>query len=257
MVLATGVETPIVLPALEPLAGDPRLIADPWPPGSLEDIEDGETVAIVGSSLTAIDVAGSILTRHPRARVVALSRNGDLPRPHEDPWRPRFPEPAFTIDEFRAWDDPLERALERIRGFGADWPRALDSIRPISQALWIGMDEPLRRRSSTATATSSISTATGSPRRSRATSTRWIREGRLAVHAAALERVDRAPDGRLRILAPARAPAPRPAARGTSTGSWSPSGRTPIPRRTRCWAPRSGTGSCGRDRWGSRSTATR
>ena len=213
VVLATGVETPMVLPALEALAGDPRIIADPWPPGSLEDIEDGETVAIIGSSLTAVDVAGSILTRHPRARVVALSRNGDLPRPHEDPWRPRFPEPAFTIDEFRAWDDPLEQALDRIRGSGTDWPRALDSIRPISQALWIGMDEPLRRSfvdryrhvfdiHRHRVAAEIARDLDG-----------WIREGRLVVLAAAMERVDRAPDGGLRILA-------RPGAGASPGGTW-------------------------------------
>ena len=118
VVLATGVETPMALPALEPLAGDPRVINDPWPPGSLDDIADGETIAILGTSLTAIDVAGSILTRHPQARVVALSRNGDLPRRHEDPWRPRFAEPAFTVDEFPGLGRPA-----RAGGHPDPWVR--------------------------------------------------------------------------------------------------------------------------------------
>jgi uncharacterized NAD(P)/FAD-binding protein YdhS len=201
VVLATGVETPMALPALAAVAGGPRVIADPWPQGSLDGIEDGETVAILGSSLTAIDVAGSILTRHPRARVLALSRNGDLPRRHEDPWRPRFPEPAFTIEEFRAWDDPLAQAVARIRGFGDDWPRAIDSIRPISQALWIGMDEALRRSFvDSYRHVFDIHRHRVAAEVARDLDT-WVRDGRLSVQAAPIERVERTPDDRLRILA--------------------------------------------------------
>ena len=146
LVLATGVELPPRLPYLEPLAGDPRLIRDPWAAGALDAIGDGESVAILGSSLTAIDVTGSILNSRPRSTVIALSRHGNLPERHEDPWRPRLPEPVFTIDEFFAFDSPFERALERIRSFGDDWPRAVNSLRPISQALWIAMDDSLRAR---------------------------------------------------------------------------------------------------------------
>ena len=146
VVLATGVETPVQPPYLAALGDDDRVIGDPWVPGALERIEDGETVAIIGTSLTAVDLAGSILTQHPGTRVLALSRNGDLPRPHEDPWRPRLPEPAFTIAEFLAFDDPLAEAAARLQASGADWPRAVDSLRPISQALWMAMGDDLRQR---------------------------------------------------------------------------------------------------------------
>ncbi len=92
-------------------------------------------------------------------------------------------------------------AVERFRAFGEDWPRALDSIRPISQALWIEMDEPLRRsfveryrhefdihRHRVAAEIARDLDA-------------WIETGRLEVHAAAIERVDRSSDGWLRIAA--------------------------------------------------------
>lgn len=198
VVLATGLETPARLAYLGPLAGDPRLIEDPWPAGALEGIRDEDTVAILGSSLTAIDVAGSILTRHPAARVVAISRSGEVPRPHEDPWRPRFQEPAFSIEEFFAWDSPLAAAADRLRSFDEDWPRAVDSIRPISQALWMRMDDALRhefldhyrhdweihRHRVAAEISRDVE--------------QWIDEGRLAVHGAAIVRLD-AIGRRLRI----------------------------------------------------------
>jgi uncharacterized NAD(P)/FAD-binding protein YdhS len=207
VVLATGVETPMAMPALEPLSGDPRIIADPWPPGALVGVRDGDTVAVLGTSLTAVDVTGSILGRHPRARVVLLSRHGDLPRPHEDPWRPRFPEPAFTLEEFQAWDDPLAMAEARIRSFGDDWPRALDSIRPISHALWLGMDDGLRR-----TFVERYRHVFEIHRHRMAAEIArdlegWMDAGRLAVAAARIERVE--PVGqRLRIVAAPEAGAP-------------------------------------------------
>jgi len=199
-VIATGVEVPARLTWLRALDDDARVIADPWPPGALEGVEDGETVAVIGSSLTAIDVAGAILVHRPGTTVVALSRHGDLPRAHEDPWRPRLPEPVFTLDEFAAFESPLADAVARIRAHGPDSLRALDSIRPISQALWISMDEPLRREFVTdyrhAWDIHRHRVAAEIARDLDA----WIADGRLAVRAADIERAEPA-ERRLRIVA--------------------------------------------------------
>ena len=210
VVLATGVETPVQPPYLQPIAGDDRVVADPWAVGALDAIRDGETVAIIGSSLTAIDLAGSILNRHPRATVLALSRHGHLPRPHEDPWRPRLPEPAFTIEAFHAFDDPLAQASARLRSFGEDWPRAVDSLRPISQALWMSMGDDLKR-----TFLDDYRHDWEIHRHRVAAEIardldRWIAEGRLAVHGAAIRAVEGDGD-RLWILA-GRGEEPAPAA---------------------------------------------
>ena len=234
--LATGVELPPRLPYLEPLAGDPRLIPDPWAAGALDRIRDGELVAILGSSLTAIDVTGSILNSRPRSTVIALSRHGNLPERHEDPWRPRLPEPVFTVDEFFAFDAPFERALERIRSFGDDWPRAVDSLRPISQALWIAMDDSLRAdflahyRNQWDTHRHRVAPEIAYDL------DRWTAEGGFAVGAAAIERVGRGASGEasdegLRIVA--------------ADGEWTVDhlvvavGPDWIRRQVRCWERRS------------------
>ncbi|HEY4189007.1 MAG TPA: FAD/NAD(P)-binding protein [Candidatus Limnocylindrales bacterium] len=200
VVLATGFETPFELPYLRGLAGDPRVVTDPWAAGALDAIRDGEQLAVIGSSLTAIDLAGSILNRHPRASIVALSRHGRLPRSHEDPWRPRLPEPAFTVDEFLGFDDPLGEAAERLRGFGVDWPRAVDSIRPIFPSLWMAMGDDLRReflddyRNEWEIHRHRIAAEIARDVDG------WIAEGRMAVHPAAIEAIE-PEDGRLRIRA--------------------------------------------------------
>jgi uncharacterized NAD(P)/FAD-binding protein YdhS len=146
VVLATGNELPAIPEVLRPLRDDPRLVADPWAPGSLDPIADGEAVAILGSSHTALDLAASVLRRRPRSTVVAISRRGELPRAHEDPWRPRLPEPLFTVEEFLRFEDPLADAARLIRACGDDWRPAFDSLRPIHQQLWRAMDPALRRR---------------------------------------------------------------------------------------------------------------
>jgi len=200
-VFATGVELPPRLDYLEPLIGDARVVFDPWARGALDAVRDRETVGILGSSLTAIDVAGSILKSRQRARVIALSRHGNLPLAHEDPWRPRLPEPVFTLDEFHAFDVPFERAVERIRSYGDDWPRAVDSLRPISQALWQSFDDSQVREFLT-----SYRNQWDTHRHRIAPSVardlaHWTAEGRFDVHAAAIERVEEAGDGRLRVVA--------------------------------------------------------
>ena len=109
-------------------------------------------------------------------------------------------EPVFTIDEFFAFESPFEGALERIRSYGDDWPRAVDSLRPISQALWIAMDEPLRReflanyRNQWDTHRHRVA-----PEIARDLD-RWMDEGRFAVSAAAVQRVE-STGARMRIVA--------------------------------------------------------
>ena len=145
-VVATGVGSPSLPAFLAGVGDDPRVVRNPWVPRALNGVRDGETVAVVGTGLTGVDVAGSVLARHGSTSVVAISRHGLLPRRHEDPWRPRLPEPVFGVDLLETADDPLAEAAARLRARGRDWRRALDSLRPITQQLWLAMDAPTRDR---------------------------------------------------------------------------------------------------------------
>ena len=103
-------------------------------------------------------------------------------------------------------------AAARLRASGPDWPRAVDSLRPISQALWMAMDDKLRRRflddyrhdweihrhRMAAEIARDLDA--------------WAAQGRFDVQAAAIDAVE--PSGRrLRIRA-------RPAAAGEEPASW-------------------------------------
>jgi uncharacterized NAD(P)/FAD-binding protein YdhS len=146
VVVATGNELPAIPPFAQGVASDPRFVADPWGSRWLDEVPDGAVVGIVGTGHTAMDVAASILHARPAARVVAISRRGEVPRPHEDPWRPRPPEPVFTVEEFRAFRDPLAEARARIGAHPDGWIRGMDSIRPITQQLWLALPADQRRR---------------------------------------------------------------------------------------------------------------
>ena len=146
VVVATGNELPATPPFAAGVASDSRFVADPWGSPWLDGVPDGAMVGIVGTGHTAMDVAASILHGRPTARVVAISRRGEVPRPHEDPWRPRPSEPAFSVEEFRGFGDPLVEARARIAAHPNGWIQGLDSIRPITQALWQALDPDQRRR---------------------------------------------------------------------------------------------------------------
>jgi uncharacterized NAD(P)/FAD-binding protein YdhS len=199
VVLATGNELPTVPGSLVAWRADPRFVADPWARTALDPIADGEVVAILGTGHTALDLAASVLRRLPASVVIAISRRGELPRAHEDPWRPRLPQPIFSVAEFRAFDDPLAEAAARVRAHGADWRRALDSLRPIHRQLWLAMDDDLRRRFA------GEWRRTWEVHRSRVPADvmrdveAWIAQRRFVVRAGTIERLE-ADGARLRIF---------------------------------------------------------
>jgi uncharacterized NAD(P)/FAD-binding protein YdhS len=148
VVLATGNELPRAPAFLDAVvaSGDPRFVADPWAAGSLDGITPGETAGIIGTGHTALDLAASLLRGRGVSRVVALSRHGEIPRAHEDPWRPRPSTPAVTVEEFAAFADPIEAVRARFAAYPLGWRQALDSTRPIHRELWLAMDDATRRR---------------------------------------------------------------------------------------------------------------
>jgi len=137
IVVATGHDLPAVPRALaEANLAEGALVADPWADAALDGVAANDTVLVVGTGLTFVDVSMSLVSRVPGVRVVGLSRHGLLPQAHEDPWQPRHPAPDWDLD-----DVDLRTILSYLKGFGADWRRGLDSLRPLTPALWQGFDE--------------------------------------------------------------------------------------------------------------------
>ena len=138
LALGHGAATTNWVPA--PLARSPRFVADPWRPGGLPELPAGSTVLLVGSGLTMIDVA----INYGHCQLHTVSRHGLLPLAHvPDPpaAQPRpLPGTTFTAASAR------RLVFDRIRALDGDWRTAVDSLRPVTQQLWSGLDDLNRRR---------------------------------------------------------------------------------------------------------------
>lgn len=139
VVLALGNLPPPPPEGLDPaLAKSERYVADPWAWAGPREWGGGE-VLILGTGLTAVDIALSVDAAQPRTAMTALSRHGLLPRIHGEasasaalPGAPAGP-PAVILAEVR-------------RRAEIDWRGAIDSLRPHVQALWRGWSLAERRQ---------------------------------------------------------------------------------------------------------------
>lgn len=144
VVLATGLSRPSALPgvAIE-LGGDPRLVEDPWDTRRLRGLA-ARHVVIAGTGLTMVDAALT-LARRPDCRVTAVSRSGLLPRAHRDQVR-AVPPPVVRPEEGPWRADELAARVAAAARAARDWRSAVDSLRPVSVALWrsLGVEEQRR-----------------------------------------------------------------------------------------------------------------
>lgn len=106
VILATGHTAPVIPRAAAPVATDRRYVNDPWSPGALAATGYAGPVLLIGTGLTAIDVAMTIHRHNPDAVIHAVSRHGLLPthhtETHPDSWSIEPPAgPVGAIPEAR------------------------------------------------------------------------------------------------------------------------------------------------------------
>lgn len=140
VVLAIGNQPPGTNWAPPELLASHRFIADPWAGDLAARLDDTAPVLLVGTGLTMVDVALSLLDRE--RTVHAVSRNGLLPRAHRTGPPPGMPPPVIPR---HPPDAPLRLAqlrrivADHVRASIAeyrDWRPAIDSLRPIIPELW-------------------------------------------------------------------------------------------------------------------------
>lgn len=157
VVLATGHRAPG-----DPLGGrwkgpSDHWIADPWRPGATDAIRPEDSVVILGSGLTAMDVLLSLAARAPdrAGRVTLVSRSGLMPRVHAVPAQPAI-DPMPMLNELALTGrvtrvrDLLRAVRGAIRGSGAssakDWRAVIDGLRPYTHGLWSALSQDEKRR---------------------------------------------------------------------------------------------------------------
>ena len=144
-------------PACEPHITDPGLyrsahyLRDPWNTQAIAAIPAAAPVLLLGSGLTALDVATTLLDSDAARPIHLLSRHGLLPKAH----RPgQVPPSKLTLPTIFSGDTATVRSMltafrahvHAMEHAGEDWREALNALRPATHRLWQGLGEAERRR---------------------------------------------------------------------------------------------------------------
>jgi uncharacterized NAD(P)/FAD-binding protein YdhS len=144
VVLALGNPPPRDLPGYREQAA--AYAADPWAADLAERVGPGSRVLLVGSGLTAVDVAAQVADVHHDVELVAVSRHAMLPRRHQE--HPPSASPAHpaagrslagVLAEVRHRGAELERA-------GGDWRELVESVKAGLNDTWSGLADVDRER---------------------------------------------------------------------------------------------------------------
>ncbi|MFT4027705.1 MAG: FAD/NAD(P)-binding protein [Novosphingobium sp.] len=128
-VLALGNFPPSPIPGLEGLPSS-SVVDNPWDPQALAGAADLCDIVLIGTGLTAIDVALSLKMNGFEGRISAISRRGLKPRAHAEEGPAVGP---VSIPQSRGAHllADIRRRADEI-----GWRGAIDELRPHTQQLW-------------------------------------------------------------------------------------------------------------------------
>jgi uncharacterized NAD(P)/FAD-binding protein YdhS len=132
--LAVGNLPPVDPPAARHLA-PPRYHRDPWTFDPTA-IDPAAAVLLLGSGLTALDLALTLADAGHRGDIHLASRRGLVPQPH----RPTTAPPQHVPRDLSEWPATARGYLHALRreihDSGADWRDTIAALRPHTAALW-------------------------------------------------------------------------------------------------------------------------
>lgn len=111
------------------------ILNDPWDADAKADIPRDANVALVGSGLTAVDVAMELLDRGHRGQIRMISRHGLLPRKHAQ----SFVSAGWLFAPYpRSVAELMRRTRREARSIPGQeaWRTAIDALRPNLPAIW-------------------------------------------------------------------------------------------------------------------------
>jgi uncharacterized NAD(P)/FAD-binding protein YdhS len=141
------------LPGGDPISISAELLSagvyvpDPWAPGALDAARENESVLILGTGLSMVDVALSLGRGEQGPNLRAVSRNGLAPRRHrEDLTRIQ----SFSVPTESGELAPILAAvfeqIGRAGRDGGDWRDVLDSMRSATPDIWRSLRLEEKRR---------------------------------------------------------------------------------------------------------------
>lgn len=120
-------------------------VGDPWSSDWLERLHRQESVLLLGTGLTMIDVLLSLHDHGHKGAIHALSRRGLLPRTHKESAMPGATPPPLPPKLSEA----LRAVRHRVRAaaaHGMDWRDVMDALRPVTRPYWQSLDLEAKKR---------------------------------------------------------------------------------------------------------------
>ena len=116
-------------------------VADPWAEDIAAGLSGDDQVLLIGTGLTAIDAALTLDSSGFEGRIIAVSRRGMVPRPHD----------RRLLDVPELAERPSGELAEMTRAVRSNarkigWQPAVDQLRPHTQALWASAQPEQRMR---------------------------------------------------------------------------------------------------------------
>jgi uncharacterized NAD(P)/FAD-binding protein YdhS len=129
----------------EGAARHPRFIANPWTPDSLTALRRQDTVLIVGTGLTMVDVVATFARANHQGSITAISQRGLLPCEHG-----KFVDSHHLFEGVRPTTAlellRLVRAEVRQDDGELDWQAIVDALRRRLPEVWAALPAPERIR---------------------------------------------------------------------------------------------------------------
>lgn len=145
VVLALGNFPPADLQIPGKTSASSRVIANPWSASALTNLAQDESVLLIGSGLTSVDVTLELRARGFEGTIHMLSRRGLLPQRHA-----AIPFPPFSLNDLpRTARGLLRLVRSQVReaeARGSNWREVIDSLRPATQRIWRSLPHVEQRR---------------------------------------------------------------------------------------------------------------
>lgn len=140
-------------PPPHPLVSNPlvleseRYIRDPWKSDVLDRLASHDSVFLVGTGQTMVDLVLGLQQKRHGGRITAISRRGLLPMAHGsfEPY-PSFLEEIKLADNLPGMCRVVHRHLGQAKAMGIDQRTVIDSLRPATQEIWLNLSEGDKRR---------------------------------------------------------------------------------------------------------------
>ncbi|WP_210466607.1 FAD/NAD(P)-binding protein [Rufibacter roseolus] len=139
VVLALGNLPPADIPIPnKPFYRSPLYKASPWSPEILNELPVQAPVLLLGSSLTMVDLVGSLVKKGHQGKIYVVSRHGLLPQAHQVDTVPyplapvRLQNPLSPLKAMRLLRKEISKAAQE----GYSWHSVVDALRDSLSSIW-------------------------------------------------------------------------------------------------------------------------